>query len=46
MHTESIMVTHVLMFVGRVGPVALATGLALTTRQWLYRYPEERLSVG
>lgn len=36
----------VLMFVGRVGPVVLATGLALNTRQRLYRYPEERPIVG
>lgn len=35
-----------LMFVGRVGPVVLATGLALNTRQRLYRYPEERPLVG
>lgn len=35
-----------LMFVGRVGPVVLATGLALNTRQRLYRYPEERPIVG
>lgn len=34
------------MFVGRVGPVVLATGLALNTRQRLYRYPEERPIVG
>lgn len=35
-----------LMFVGRVGPVVVATGLALNTRQRMYRYPEERPLVG
>lgn len=36
----------VLMFVGRVGSVTLATGLALRARRRLYRYPEERPIVG
>jgi potassium uptake TrkH family protein len=35
-----------LMFAGRVGPVVLATGLALNTRQRQYRFPEERPIVG
>lgn len=35
-----------LMFVGRVGPVVVATGLALNTRRRLYRYPEGRPIVG
>lgn len=35
-----------LMFIGRVGPVVVATGLALNTRRRLYRYPEERPIVG
>ncbi len=35
-----------LMFMGRVGPVALATALALRGRQNPYRYPEERPIVG
>ena len=35
-----------LMFMGRVGPVALATALALRGRQVPYRYPEERPIVG
>ena len=35
-----------LMFVGRIGPVVLATGLALNTRHRLYRYPQERPIVG
>jgi trk system potassium uptake protein len=40
------LVLAALMFVGRVGPVVLATGLALNTRQRLYRYPQERPIVG
>ncbi|MCF7221994.1 TrkH family potassium uptake protein [Marilutibacter chinensis] len=36
----------VLMYVGRVGSVTLATGLALRARRRLYRYPEERPIVG
>lgn len=40
------LVLTALMFVGRVGPAALATGLALNTRQRLYRFPEERPIVG
>jgi potassium uptake TrkH family protein len=40
------LVLAALIFIGRVGPVALATGLALNTRQRLYRYPEERPIVG
>jgi trk system potassium uptake protein TrkH len=35
-----------LMFMGRVGTVTLATALALRSRQNLYRYPEERPIVG
>jgi len=35
-----------LMFMGRVGPVALATALALRSRTNPYRYPEERPIVG
>lgn len=35
-----------LMFLGRVGTITVATGLALRTRQRLYRYPEERPIVG
>jgi trk system potassium uptake protein TrkH len=35
-----------LMFMGRVGPVALATALALRSQQNPYRYPEERPIVG
>lgn len=40
------LVLTALMFVGRVGPVVVATGLALNTRHRLYRYPEERPIVG
>ena len=35
-----------LMFFGRVGTITVATGLALRSRQRLYRYPEERPIVG
>jgi potassium uptake TrkH family protein len=40
------LVLATLMFIGRVGPVVLATALALNTRQRLYRYPQERPIVG
>ncbi|WP_328702811.1 TrkH family potassium uptake protein [Belnapia mucosa] len=36
----------VLMFLGRVGTITVATGLALQARQSPYRYPEERPIVG
>ncbi|MFI7598338.1 TrkH family potassium uptake protein [Actinoplanes sp. NPDC049681] len=36
----------VLMYVGRVGTVAVGTAIALNTRRRLYRYPEERPLVG
>jgi potassium uptake TrkH family protein len=36
----------ILMFIGRVGTITVATGLALRTRPRLYRYPEERPIVG
>jgi trk system potassium uptake protein TrkH len=36
----------VLMFVGRVGTITVATALALRSREPLYRYPEERPIVG
>lgn len=35
-----------LMFVGRVGTITVATGLALRSKQRPYRYPEERPIVG
>jgi trk system potassium uptake protein len=40
------LVLTALMFIGRVGPVVVATALALNTRRRLYRYPEERPIVG
>lgn len=36
----------VLMFVGRVGVITVASGLALNTRPRYFRYPEERPIVG
>jgi Trk-type K+ transport system membrane component len=36
----------VLMFIGRVGTIAVGTAIALNTRRRLYRYPEERPLVG
>ncbi|MFG1922861.1 TrkH family potassium uptake protein [Cryptosporangium sp. NPDC048952] len=36
----------VMMFIGRVGTVAVASALALNTRHRMYRYPEERPLVG
>jgi potassium uptake TrkH family protein len=36
----------VLMFLGRVGTITVATGLALRSRQRPYRYPKERPIVG
>jgi potassium uptake TrkH family protein len=35
-----------LMFIGRIGPLTLASGLALRERARLYRLPEERTIVG
>jgi potassium uptake TrkH family protein len=40
------LVLVMLMFVGRVGTVTVASALALTDRRRLYRYPEERPIVG
>ncbi len=36
----------VLMFIGRIGTITLASALALRSRQRLYRLPEEHLIVG
>jgi trk system potassium uptake protein TrkH len=36
----------ILMFVGRVGTIAVGTAIALNTRRRAYRYPEERPLVG
>ena len=40
------LVLIMLMFVGRVGTITVATGLALKTTQRPFRYPEERPIVG
>ncbi|GID28697.1 TrkH family potassium uptake protein [Paractinoplanes brasiliensis] len=40
------LVLSAMMFIGRVGTVAVASALALNTRQRRYRYPEERPIVG
>jgi trk system potassium uptake protein TrkH len=40
------MVLVILMYVGRVGTIAVGTAIALNTRRRLYRYPEERPLVG
>jgi len=36
----------ILMYVGRVGTIAVGTAIALNTRRRTYRYPEERPLVG
>jgi trk system potassium uptake protein len=35
-----------LMFLGRIGPITLATALALRDREPRYRFPEERPIIG
>ena len=40
------LVLVMLMYVGRVGTIAVGTAIALNTRRRLYRYPEERPLVG
>ncbi|MEJ3746011.1 potassium transporter TrkG [Actinomycetes bacterium KLBMP 9797] len=40
------LVVIALMFIGRVGTIAVASALALNSRPRLYRYPEERPIVG
>ncbi|MBM2615023.1 TrkH family potassium uptake protein [Actinoplanes sp. LDG1-06] len=40
------LILSAMMFIGRVGTVAVASALALNTRHRLYRYPEERPIVG
>ncbi|MEV4706026.1 potassium transporter TrkG [Actinoplanes sp. NPDC049316] len=44
--TSAQVVLVVLMYVGRVGTIAVGTAIALNTRRRLYRYPEERPLVG
>lgn len=39
-------VLSILMFVGRLGTVTVATGLAMRSRSRLYKYPEERPLIG
>jgi potassium uptake TrkH family protein len=39
-------VVVIMMYVGRVGTITVASALALSTRRRLYRYPEERPIVG
>jgi len=34
------------MYVGRLGPLTIALGLALRQRRALYRYAEERVRIG
>ncbi|MEX3610404.1 potassium transporter TrkG [Rothia sp. LK2588] len=41
-----IYVLSVLMFVGRIGIITVATGLALRSRRRLYKFPEERPIIG
>lgn len=41
-----IYVLSVLMFIGRIGIITVATGLALRSRRRLYKYPEERPIIG
>lgn len=41
-----IYVLTALMFVGRIGIITVATGLALRSRRRLYKYPEERPIIG
>ena len=43
---EAQLILVVLMYVGRVGTIAVGTAVALNTRPRLYRYPEERPIVG
>jgi trk system potassium uptake protein TrkH len=35
-----------LMFIGRIGPITMASALALRERRKLFRLPEERAIVG
>lgn len=44
--TAAQVVLIILMYVGRIGTVTIASALALSERKALYRYPEERPIVG
>lgn len=43
---SGIYILSVLMFVGRLGTITVATGLALRSRRRLYKFPEERPIIG
>lgn len=43
---SGIYVLSLLMLIGRVGTITVATGLAMRTRRRLYKYPEERPIIG
>lgn len=43
---SGIYVLSILMLVGRIGTITVATGLALRTRRRLYKFPEERPIIG
>ena len=43
---SGIYVLSLLMFIGRIGTITAATGLALRSRRRLYKYPEERPVIG
>jgi len=44
--TTGQLILVVLMFIGRVGTIAVGSAIALNTQRRLYRYPEERPIVG
>jgi trk system potassium uptake protein len=45
-NTWSEIILIVLMYIGRLGPITLATALALRTQPNLFRYPEDRPLIG
>ena len=46
LHSESLVVLMLLMYLGRVGTISVATALALRARRRHYRLPEEQAIVG
>lgn len=44
--TSAQLVLMALMFIGRIGTITIASALALTPRQHLYRFPQERPIIG
>lgn len=46
LHPFGLYVLTALMFAGRVGPIGLASALAIRRRNLLFRYPEERPVIG